>query len=338
MILIVTHADDQTARVVEEHLRRRGATVQRFDPAELPGRARLSQTFGEAKPEQCRLHTEHGDIDLHAVHTVWFRRPGTPQAPACIADPAVRRYVEAECAQRLDEVWNGLPCRNVPAAPNVIARASQKALQLELAVRLGFEIPPTLVTNDADDVLDFHRCHGGSIVSKLCGPTFHAHFGQRWVRYTEAVSARDLAQPAAMALCPMTFQANVPKRLELRITVVGTRAFAAEIHSQATRRTRQDWRRYDLANTPHHPHTMPAEVEHRCAALVAALGLQYGAIDLILTPEGRYVFLEINPNGQFQWIEQKTGLPISEALADLLAEAPVAATRQPREALAEAVA
>ena len=53
--------------------------------------------------------------------------------------------------------------------------------------------------------------------------------------------------------------------------------------------------------------------------LVRRLGLHYGTIDMVLTPDGRYVFLEINPNGQYLWIEKQSGLPITEAVCDLLA-------------------
>jgi glutathione synthase/RimK-type ligase-like ATP-grasp enzyme len=110
----------------------------------------------------------------------------------------------------------------------------------------------------------------------------------------------------------------VEKRVELRVTVVGTKVFAAEIDSQATNHTRFDWRRYDLGNTPHRAHPLPDDVAERCLALTQRLGLSYGAIDLIVTPDGRYVFIEINPNGQYSWIEHCTGLPITDALCDLL--------------------
>jgi len=102
-----------------------------------------------------------------------------------------------------------------------------------------------------------------------------------------SVSPRDVAYAEAVSLCPVVLQAYVPKRLELRVTVVGQQAFAAEIHSQATHRTRVDWRRY-------------------------------GTIDLILTPDDRYVFLELNSAGEYGWIEDLTGLPISDAIAGFL--------------------
>jgi glutathione synthase/RimK-type ligase-like ATP-grasp enzyme len=114
------------------------------------------------------------------------------------------------------------------------------------------------------------------------------------------------------------FQAYVPKRFELRVTVIGNQVFAAEIHSQLTNHTRYDWRRYDLSRTPHLRHELPPEIQDKCVRLVEQLELSYGAIDMVLTPEGRYVFLEINPNGQYLWIEEQTGLPISAALCDLL--------------------
>jgi glutathione synthase/RimK-type ligase-like ATP-grasp enzyme len=80
---------------------------------------------------------------------------------------------------------------------------------------------------------------------------------------------------------------------------------------------------------------LPPDLEQRCVQLVDRLGLCFGAIDLALTPDGRYVFFEVNPNGQYLWIELATGLPISDAICDLLTSgasgpAPAASTlREP---------
>ena len=93
---------------------------------------------------------------------------------------------------------------------------------------------------------------------------------------------RDVGYAASIEYCPVIFQAYVPKRFELRITVVGQQVFAAEIHSQQTHHTRHDWRRYDLSNTPHFPHALPEEVQQLCVRLVERLELCYGAIDMIL--------------------------------------------------------
>src|SRR5262249_3569975 len=150
------------------------------------------------------------------------------------------------------------------------------------------------------------------------GSAFFTSADSAFCRYTEVVSRRDVGYAEAIRYCPLIFQAYVPKRVELRITVVGQQVFAAEIHSQQTNHTRHDWRHYDFHRTPYFAHPLPAEVQQCCLRLVERLGLCYGAIDMVLTPKGRYVFLEINPNGQYLWVEQETGLPISDALCDLL--------------------
>jgi glutathione synthase/RimK-type ligase-like ATP-grasp enzyme len=97
--------------------------------------------------------------------------------------------------------------------------------------------------------------------------------------------------------------------------------FSAAIHSQQSRRTRHDWRRYDRSRTPYTRHELPSEVADQLVTLVRRMKMRYGAIDLIYTQDGRYVFVEINPNGQFLFVEQATSLPISAAIADALSVA-----------------
>jgi hypothetical protein len=259
-------------------------------------------------------------IDLMQLQAVWSRRPRPPVPHESLEDAATREFVQLDCRTFVQDLWDALPCRWLPGHPQAIQRAQLKASQLRLAAELGFELPPTLVTNSREEFLDFYNQHNGNIVSKLVGPAFDWTLAEaaRVIRYTEVVSKRDVGYADSIQYCPMILQAYVPKRLELRITVVGRQVFAAEIHSQQTHHTRHDWRRYDLSNTPHFPHDLPLEVERRCLRLVERLELCYGAIDMVLTPDGRYVFIEINPTGQYLWIEDEAGLPISAAICDFL--------------------
>jgi glutathione synthase/RimK-type ligase-like ATP-grasp enzyme len=206
----------------------------------------------------------------------------------------------------------------VPAASEISRAAAQKVSQLAAACRLGFQIPPTLVTTDPDELLDFYCAHDGKIVTKVIEQLSLHHQDEGFFRLTEWVSTRDLGYAGAIRLCPVIVQPYVPKAFEVRVTVVGGAVFAAEIHSQASNRARLDWRSYDRSSAPHRVHSLPPEMAARCRGLVDQLGLCYGALDLIVTPDGRYVFLELNPQGQYLWIEEATGLPISEALCDLL--------------------
>jgi glutathione synthase/RimK-type ligase-like ATP-grasp enzyme len=125
----------------------------------------------------------------------------------------------------------------------------------------------------------------------------------------------------AVRHAPVVVQEYVPKQVELRITVVGDRVFAAEIDSQASPMARHDWRAGDPRTMAHRRHPLPLKEAERCLRLTRALDLCFGAIDMVLTPGGEYVFLEINPNGQWGWIQDLTGMPIAEVLAEILAVA-----------------
>src|SRR5205814_484076 len=104
---------------------------------------------------------------------------------------------------------------------------------------------------------------------------------------------------------------------ELRVTVVGARVFAAKIDSQANADAKLDWRR-SLHDVAYEAVALPEEIETRIQAFMRFFGLVYGAFDFIVTPQGGYVFLEVNPSGQYMWLECATGLGITAALADAL--------------------
>ncbi len=319
MILILSMRGDRTADPVEARLAARGADVVRFDPADFPERAACSLRFARATGWSCIIERlGEPAIDLAAVSAVWLRRPGARREPDH-ADPRVRGYVAEEWSNLVADLFATLPCAWVPGPPAVVWERQRKCHPLVLAHELGFTIPESAFTSRPGDLHELHRAHAGDIITKAPGPlAFAEAFAGDLARYTVRVSARDLGYARALRRCPVLVQENVPKRCELRVTVVGDAVFAAEIDSQGTHRTRQDWRHYDHASTRHDVHVLPAGVERRCVELTRRLGLVYGAIDLIVTPAGEYVFLEINPTGEYGWIEDATGLPISEAICDLL--------------------
>jgi glutathione synthase/RimK-type ligase-like ATP-grasp enzyme len=318
MILILTESFDPHADYLAQKLWERGADFVRFNPAQFPSQAEVSLSYSFRGNARYTLRVGEESIDLNSLKSVWYRRPKPPVPHEELTDKVSRDFVEEECKTFVSNVWNSLDCLWLPAPPLEIERTQFKASQLKVAAALGFELPPTLFTNSPQDFLEFYRQHNGNIVSKLVGSSFHRFAGNVFSRYTEVVSKRDVGYAQAIHYCPIIFQAYVPKRIELRITVVGHKVFAAEIHSQETNHTRHDWRCYDHHKTPYFPHELPPDVEQHCVQLVEKLGLCYGAIDMVLTPDGRYVFLEINPNGQYLWIEFATGLPISDAICDLL--------------------
>jgi putative peptide maturation system protein len=321
MILILAAGDDEHAAAVEPELRRRGASVLWLDLSELPAQGEISVAYEPGERARPRLRVRHSEIDLRAVTAVWSLRPRAPVPHDNVPAGAVRDYVKQETLDAWIGVSALLECPWLPAPRWQEQRASHKPLQLQVASELGFEIPPTLITNSRQDFLDFYRRHNGAIVSK----TVHNRLlpvdpSEGYTAYvlTEVVANRDAGYADTVRYCPVTVQPYVDKRVELRVTVVGDRVFPVALESQWTNHTRHDWRRGDHHHGRYAIHDLPPADARRCVELVRRLGLSFGALDLILTPDGRYVFLEINPNGAWLWMQRTTGLPIGAAICDLL--------------------
>lgn len=316
--LIVTHSEDNycTPSVLDA-LKSRGERVFRFDTDRFPTEVRLALHDGDGG-EAWRVTDGDDSLDLGEVTAVWYRRSSTAAKLPKDMDRQLRSAASGESQRTVQGMLAGLGAFTLDPIERIRA-AEHKPLQLRVAERLGLEIPRTLVTNDPDAVRAFAaRCAGGMITKMLSSFAVYED-GKEMVVFTNPVTAEHLDDLEGLELCPMCFQESVPKALELRVTVVGDRVFAASIDSQSSKRARHDWRRDGnemIADWKRYE--LPAEVTAKVLRLMDHFRLNYGAIDIIVTPDGRYVFLEINPAGEFFWLERAPGLPISEALADVL--------------------
>jgi glutathione synthase/RimK-type ligase-like ATP-grasp enzyme len=268
------------------------------------------------------LHAEGGSIDLKRVTSVWYRRPERPNYYGVIAGEEPRLFAEAEAKAFLDGLQACLKCRWL-SRPGAIRDAGHKIEQLRVANSIGFQVPPTLVTQDPQAVREFRKKVDRHLVAKRIGRELYRaeSLDKQYVVLTELLEDNVLQDNRALATCPAIYQPYVDKKFEVRVTVVGDEVFACRIDSQATERTRIDWRNYDLNNTPHSPYQLDSRHTKLCLTMVRHYGLNFGAIDLIVTPSCEVIFLEINPNGQWGWIEELTGLPIAAAHARFLSGA-----------------
>jgi glutathione synthase/RimK-type ligase-like ATP-grasp enzyme len=221
--------------------------------------------------------------------------------------------------------------------PLNIDRARYKTSQLQMASSLGLQVPRTLVSNDPDCVRPFYEACDRQMIYKTLGNSSpgilragislaerrqykQEYPNERLFRavHTTPIHEQDLALLDTLRLVPGFCQEYMPKRVELRVTVIGDEIFTAELHSQVHEQTRYDWRNNEV-KIPTFEHQLPVEIAEKCMALTKAYGLNFSASDLILTPDGRYVFLEMNANGQFLWVQQRVPtLRMKEALAACL--------------------
>ena len=331
VILIISDVVDVQVLCVTPHLVDLGRTFARFNVTEFPQHIKHTSIWTGESHEQ-RLVLPGGEaIDCSEIKAIWYRKPTEPQIDDDI-DEWQREYAYDETRNDLEGLYGYLADRYWISPIHRIRRAANKPMQLRLAQRLGFRVPRTIVTNDPETARAFFREHEGRIIYKtISGGAIYTRTS-RWAQkdihravYTTPLLDRSEDDFAAVEFCPCLFQELIVKKFELRVTVVGDRVFAAEIHSQVREETKDDWRRKaDGHELPHRIHDLPEIEADRCRHLVRELGLQFGGIDMIYTPDGEYVFLEINPNGQYGWIERETGLPINRAIAEALAAADAA--------------
>lgn len=319
MVLILSKEDDDHASYVIPRLQVRKADYVWFNPARFPAGSEITVDYDPIKGTWRRILRHDGrEIDFATVTAVWYRRPEYPSAAEVVQDPGIREWISYESRHLLAGLWETLDCTWIPGKPRDVAAARSKVYQLAVASRLGFTLPRTVIGNSPRSLRTLYAESEGRMVTKTHEAEVVSQ-GERYVTtYAHVVTRGDLVNHSSVRLAPVIMQEYIPKRVELRITVVGSQVFAAEIHSQVNPSTKHDWRRYDLDRTPHMPHQLPPLVEARCLELVRTLQLNFGAIDMIVTPTGEYVFLEINANGQWGWIADLAGFPVADAIVDLL--------------------
>jgi glutathione synthase/RimK-type ligase-like ATP-grasp enzyme len=319
-ILAITKSDDnRSIPLVAEHARARGADVFRFDTDRFPTEIQVEL---EVSAGAVRGAVRDGDrrLDLADVSAVWYRRLHVAAGLPAEMDRQLRAASVGESRAVVLGLIAALGDRCfVLDPPDVIGRAKNKELQLRLARAAGLEVPRSLTSNDPAAVRRFAAaCPGGMVTKMLSSFAVYEH-GRELVVFTNRIGPDQLADLDGLDLCPMTFQELVPKAVELRVTVVGARVHTAAVDSQASEQAQLDWRRDGVGLLDAWvPYDLPADIERRLLEVMDRLGLEYGAADLIVTPDGRHVFLEVNPAGEWFWLDDPERRPIAAAIADVL--------------------
>lgn len=312
MILLVTNKSDITTDFIVLELRRRGLAFHRLNSEDLPSAA---LRFRPEAGQGWEIDIDGRALALRDVRAAYYRRPGAPE-PAVTKDAATRDYLANEWSAVTRSFWNALEGRWL-SSPFAILRAEDKPRQLTLASSLGFDIPDTLISNDFDSASMFVAA--GTAIGKPLRHSLVERGDAGQVLFTARLDPLKPMDRAAVSLAPVIYQREVPKAYDIRATVIGEKVFAAAIYSQDHCETEVDWRSGTRLDLRHEAIELPRPVAEKCLALTSALDLRFGAIDLVADRTGRHWFLEINPNGQWAWIERRTGLPLAAAIVDELA-------------------
>lgn len=316
-VLLLTHSGDfYTIDLVAEALARMGARPLRLNTDLFPASVKLSARAGDERAGH--LLTEAGSrVSAEEVCAVWARKLWAPRVPEDL-DERFREMCVRESAAALEGFLDALHGARWVNDIGRARTAENKQRQLRLAARAGLRVPRTLVTNDPEAARQFFAETEGRTVAKLLRPLTISMNAAPLFVYTSRVREEDLTEAEALRHSPVVFQELIPKERELRVAWVAGEAFAGALDASGTSRGQTDWRRAAPDECRWQRAELPAEVARGLKALMSALGLVFGAVDLIRTPSGEYVFLEVNPGGEWGMLERDLGLPISGAIARAL--------------------
>lgn len=323
IVLLLSHSGDYyTIDRVEKAVAEKGFQPFRFNTDQFPINIRLNIGFN---PGETFLAFNDGTreqfIQKEDIHSVWVRKIGGPRIDGDM-EPVIKNGCVRESTETLDIFLNELNNENIGWMDRrpLIERANNKFFQLKHARAVGIRTPETLITNSPGQVKDFYRRMKGGIVTKMLTPLTVSMEGNTPFVYTSRVRENDLDALDSLRFSPMIFQEFIPNSHELRIAYVDGQLFTGTIRQleSTTDKNTADWRSTESGKAQWEPYTVKEDFAVKLRAFMSNIGLRFGAIDVIVQPDGQYVFLEVNPNGEWGQLEKFAGLPISNAIADAL--------------------
>ena len=310
MLLVLTNSEDTTADYLLNRLSECGMPFVRFDTDNAIERMRISYSPGEP------LLTIDGiPYSPCSFSNIWYRRPERliskliPETPEgkCVLDEW-SESLEGFFAHIPKERWMNFPAAN--------ALASRKLEQLTAARTFGLAIPETLVTQDARTLKEFFNRHDGKLIVKPMGRAYidRSPKGCDSLIFTNAVSSTDLTDLSDLEKCPTLFQQSIQKIADIRITIVDSVIHAFELKAQdSDGRQRCDIRRNNMIDVQYSSIQLPNHVAVALRNMVDSYQLRFAAIDMAISTDGTWVFFEINPNGQWAWLDLYAGASIHQS-------------------------
>lgn len=251
------------------------------------------------------------------IHAAWMRKIGSFSLPHLKADKARQQYVTNEIRYFHEALWDLYPEEVWLNSPDRMRKANRKLTQLMLAQSIGFEIPQTILGSNWTDIENELLVDHSLMIVKMIRGVVSENDKIKSL-YTHPLDKnlvsrlREYTSPF-----PGLYQPFIAKNKEWRVTVVGEAVFAAAIYTDES--AKDDWRKHQQTSSVNFVREeFPDEAAARCLDFLGKTGLRFGAFDFIEDPEGRLIYLECNPNGQYGWLEEALGFPVSQAIASEL--------------------
>jgi len=323
VILIITNKEDVHPTPVIKYLSERQIPVFRLNTEALLTDYQFHWYFNKEVTDFYAKNSINGlELKGSEITAIWERRPEFPSELFVENSPEINKHNLEEAQGFLSFLRYYL--KDVFSIGSIVFDrvSASKMLQLKVAKELGIKTPSTCFSNCKKEIVLFAKNFEYVVLKSIANDNVWLGNEYEYVFYAQKIKSSLLLDKAEeMFSQTVSYVQNyIEKLFELRITVVGKKIFACKIDSQIldNDKGKIDWRQgYDYG-LKHESFELPEPIKTFCINYLNKMHLNFGCFDMIVTPENEYVFLECNPNGQWLWIEQETGMKISEAIAEIL--------------------
>ncbi|GFP34329.1 hypothetical protein HKBW3S43_00122 [Candidatus Hakubella thermalkaliphila] len=315
MILIISNKYDLSVDYIIEILRKHNDSFLRLNTEDIVN-FRFKAEFPEGKLQI--ISPDGRKIQGKSIKSIWFRRPGKPFENEDLPSPT-KEFIYNQWHSFILGLTTieGIKWINNPFANY---RAESKMLQLKIARDCSFRIPQTLITSDKKELETFFKWRGEKAVVKALDAPLIEEEEKSYFIFSNVLEDISSIEESEVSITPFIVQELIEPKTDVRVTVVEHKTLAAKVSLKGCASSMLDWRACkDINLVKFEPFELPEKIANLCVRLVKKLGLRFAAIDLVQRGDDFY-FLEINPNGEWGWLQKRAGLPIAKEIARALCE------------------
>lgn len=307
--LLLTQSRDPTADYIQKAFNKKNQRIYRInlDDLNVP-----KFSLDPLQRDEGWIEDINGvKIRVEDIKAIIIRRPAIPNVHK---DETKNRFLGREILfglraflETTSAIWMNHPDSN--------SMASSKPKNLRLASNLGLKVPKTLISSDPIEISNWLEKHEKSIIKAISYGLMERKNSAE-MAFTQRIPKNFNVKEDILPSVPILLQEEIEKEADVRVTIVGKNVFSAVLSQEGKE---IDWRAHNSGDK-WNSFQLPEIIEKMCIKLCGKLKLEFAAIDLVKSISGDFFFLELNPNGQWVWIEEETGLPISDTIVQHLSK------------------
>ncbi len=322
-LLIITSENDIHTDVIVKELYQSNIEPIRLNSESFIPQSEYHIAWGaDGNITERRLHFNDSLKEATDVKVIWWRKPNDYLPHSAITDPWAVKYAQDETKALIYSLHGLFPDVKWVNDYYNLRLPSNRINQIPVAQKLGILVPATIVTNQYQPALDFIQKYQDCIVKSMSYSGF-LHEDNQYACFTRSIDTETLeAFRESIRLAPLFLQRRIAKKAEYRVTLIGRQHFVCrlDVKHLDDPDVNMDWRVIEPDKVTHVPDTLPDEYIQKLRGMLDIFGLNFGAFDIIRDDDDELYFIELNPNGQWYWMEILTGMPMVKAMVELITD------------------